>query len=86
MPRIEFGNKKAADSWIKNHIEGKKYEAYYTRDSELILVPTKSTQPIVYGYVKMALEEEVKDLMSKGVTVYWIDKFEWNSDRGMPKE
>ena len=85
MPRIEFENLEKAEPWIKTVIlkSDKNYIGYHTLNLELILVPTKSTQPIVYGYIKHAEKDKIKKLLV-GMLVFDITKFEWNAERGLP--
>ena len=88
MPRVEFETYTDAEVWLKKVVSGsdKNYIGYLTKENELIFVPTKSTQPIIYGYVRTVADTEAKDFSKHYlVPIFKINKFEWNAERGMPK-
>ena len=88
MPRIEFNNLQEATTWIQAKIipSDKRYEGYYTDAEELILIPQKSTRPLIQGYVYRANYQDVKKLFEKTtIDIYRCREFEWNADRGMSK-
>jgi len=87
MGRIEFEDIKQADKWIKDIAinGGKDYHGYYTKHNELILVPGKSTRPVLYGYIKFALKDDLKDI-SEHINIYPCATYEWNAERGLYKE
>jgi len=87
MGRIEFADMKQAEKWIKDIAinGGKDYHGYYTSDNELILVPGKSTRPVIYGYIKFAKDDDIVDIQ-KSLDIYCCEKYEWNAERGLYKE
>lgn len=88
MPRIEFANITESVDWIRSFVinSDKKYIAYCTKNNELILVPTKSTRPIVYALIKNVNRKEVTILFKNStIPVYNIEYFEWNIERGLSK-
>lgn len=84
MPRLEFGSKNGFFRWINNRMDPNKYECYMTEDKEIILVPKKSTRPVVYAYLKCKTREDFKDVLTGlkhlKVMMYGIKKFEWKPD------
>lgn len=89
MPRIEFNNLSEAETWIKEKIlkSDKNYEGYFTSSNELILIPNKSTRPIVYGYIKLADKTAIKNTFKDtSIPIYTCKHYEWNPERGMTKE
>ena len=87
MSRVEFEDIKQADKWIKDKAiqGGKDYHGFYTNDKELILVPGKSTRPVVYGYVKFVKKDDLEQY-AKSIDIYPCNKYEWNAERGLYKE
>jgi hypothetical protein len=87
MGRIEFNDMKQADKWIKDIAinGGKDYHGYYTSHNELILVPGKSTRPVIYGYIKFVKKDDLVEIHDS-LNIYTCDTFEWNAERGLYKE
>ena len=81
MPRIEFDTLEEAKDWIKDKvIESKKnYEGYFTKKKELVLIPNKSTRPIVCGYINFAKKEDVRKLFPAKFKIYACKNYEWDS-------
>ena len=84
MPRLVFENSAEFKGWIQNKVEGEKYDCFVTSTREIILVPTKSTPPIMYGYYHIidagAGNEVIRTVKSKGVSVFKVKNFEWKTD------
>ena len=88
MARIEFSTLKESETWIRDVVfkGNRQYMAYFTESNELVLVPTKSTRPFIYGLVKNANKKEVTNLFKdSGIQVYSITNFEWDAERGLSK-
>jgi len=88
MPRIEFGTLEEARNWIvEKVIDSKKdYDAYFTKKKELILLPNKSTRPILSGYVKFAKKTDIDKLFPTTFKIYSCLRFEWDSQHTITKE
>ena len=84
MPRLEFGKKDGLIRWIRNRMVPDKYECYMTEGKEIILVPTRSTRPVVYAYLKCDTPEDFKAVLTElkrlKVMMFGIKKFEWKPD------
>ena len=85
MPRVVFESSEQMWNWVNKKVSREKYEVYLTSEKEIIFVPSKSTQPILYGYYKPSPEENVKEIIenlkeSKKLTVFDVKWFEWKSD------
>jgi len=87
MSRVEFDNIKQADKWINDKAinGGKDYHGFYTSENELILVPGKSTQPVIYGYIENVKKDDLTEV-SKSIDIYPCKRYEWNAERGLYKE
>jgi len=86
MGRVEFDTITEARDWITKEIipSEKNYKGYFTKAQELCLIPSKSTRPTVYGYVKRTTWEEVRDLFSQtSVPVYKCNNYEWDAQIGV---
>ena len=84
MPRLEFDSFFDAKQWLTTFVKAsdKGYVGYYTSRKELILIPTKSTQPILYGYVRNTEEKDARAFSdTSGIIVYKISSFEWDAER-----
>ena len=87
MGRVEFNDIEQAEKWI-NDIAingGKDYHGYYTSHNELILVPGKSTRPVIYGYIKLVGDDQLTDIKGR-INIYPCKEYEWNAERGLYKE
>jgi hypothetical protein len=87
MVRVEFETLEQATAWIKDFTVTKEYVCYYTKKQELIFVPLKSTRPSVYGYIKKADKDDVRNLaLENQMKIYLINRFEWNAERDLAKD
>lgn len=85
MPRVEFGNHNDLQVWMSSWVHGvrsDKYHCYYTANHEMILVPTTSTDPIVYGYLQEVDKKTAENLckafrLPLTECMYWV----WSADR-----
>jgi len=84
LPRVVFASVDQFKAWMKKKVTPERYEAYITKNDEVILVPKRSTPPVLYGYYEANDEEalnSVKSLLEEaGLTVFNIQSFEWKSD------
>lgn len=82
MPRIEFANKEQFSKWKEERTKPERHDMYITAASEFIMVPRKSTDPILYGYFpgSDALRSELtKELETAGYMVFEVEKFVWSA-------
>jgi hypothetical protein len=83
--RLVFDNLQEFERWISNNVSADKYECYITRELEVILVPTKSTKPLKYAYIKLSSAEDLKIVeklrVGMGLNVYNIKHLVWADDR-----
>ena len=89
MPRIEFDFLKQAETWIQKRVikSNKEYEGYITKNNELILLPKKSTKPLLYCYVSFADIKDVTELFKdSSIDIFKCSSFDWNAERGIHKE
>lgn len=84
MPRVEFDNKKQADPWIKEFATPKSHYGLHTHKNELILVPRKSTRPVVYARIVHIRGEDIVKLREvyKLLIVECRD-WEWSAERAV---
>jgi len=83
MVRVEFDTLTEAESYIKRKIidSPRNYEAYYTKDEQLALIPGKSTSPKVYVLIKKADKRNVREIFGDtSVPVFKVSNFEWNAE------
>lgn len=81
MPRIEFDTLKEAETCIRKEAAERPYTPYYTKNSEVVLLPNVSTRPVKYIYVRQAAREGVEELFeSLNLTVYNVSRIEWNAE------
>lgn len=82
MPRIEFSDIEEMIKWLDLR-DSDKYLGYYTNNSELILAPNRSTQPILYGYIKNLFQLKLEMFRKKiFIPILKIKEWTWNSERG----
>ena len=88
MGRVEFDTLIQAEEWIKRFVltSNKKYVGFYTSNNELILTPTKSTRPIIYGYIKTASMSTIRKLFKDtDIQIFSCSNFEWNIEKTASK-
>mgnify|MGYP000197395717 CR=1 FL=1 len=82
MPRLVFNNLEEFEKWIKDFAKPDRYVAYITTDQEHLLVPLRSTRPIIYAYYKGEETTKIKNLLdSIGIKHYTVQAIEWADDR-----
>lgn len=84
MGRVEFEDFEQAKKYIQNKIlaTSKPYHGYITKADELILIPEKSTRPVVYVYVKNVSRIDVRSFFKgKSVDIYTCNKYIWNAEQ-----
>jgi len=87
MPRLVYSSKEEFLKWVREKVTAERYDLYVTEDNELIVCPTRSTQPLTYAYLK--LQSDPKDLIKEvrenvsGISVYFLRNFEWATDRAV---
>ena len=82
MPRPIFTTKDDFIKWLASAINPTKYDCYATASKELILIPTVSTRPVIYGHYKAFKEQDFIDakgaVEARGIPVYSVGQFDWN--------
>lgn len=59
-----------------------RYVAFVTDENEVIIVPKKSTRPIIYGYLQTSEIEKVMELLNKlGIRVFEVTRVEWDETK-----
>ena len=82
MPRLVFSVLEEFLRWIRDNVKPDRYSAYFTDEGEVLLVPLRSTRPILYAYFKGEdLASVKKSLESLGVKFYEVQAVEWADDR-----
>jgi len=73
--------------WVKNNATSEKYTAYKTDYNEYILVPKKSTRPLIYVYYKYNDEAEDKAIQGVlgqlGIKLYLVKTIDWDETKGV---
>ena len=87
MPRAEFDNYDNFKRWFNGHIQRhrkSRYEAYLVAGQDLVLLPTSSTSPLVYGYIQ-AIDDQLsaaKQLLeAASIPLYEVVRWDWSSER-----
>lgn len=80
MPRIEFQNTTQAETYLKYNIKNsdKNYSIFIDSKNQAILVPGKSTQPIIYILIENCNAENLRDILPE-MPIYLIKHFEWDA-------
>lgn len=92
MPRLVFETCGEFLEHTKYILRRKEYTAYITEKDEIILVPVRSTRPVIYCYYKITDEREkeaILDLLeSLKVPVFYIKSFDWDAQKpiGAPQK
>jgi len=86
MPRYEFNTEEEFEIWSDEHLSYEKYEVVFTNHGEVVAVPRKSTQPLIYGYINLRTREAARQFVKKlnekySFQVFPLRKFIWTSDR-----
>ena len=88
MPRKVFESLEDLREWIKTWVTPDRYAVNVTtREREVIVEPTKSTRPVIYGYYKCSEEELekfkefLKGIRSLGYSVIKLKSYEWDVDK-----
>ena len=81
-----FENEDDVRNWC-NLIGNRKNIAYITDKAEVVLVPDKSTRPLMFGYYKAQDKSIAVKLMKDcGVPTFSVKDFDWSEDKAMPAE
>jgi len=86
MPRLVFGNKDQMLRWMRMRVDPERYDLYVTDEREFILVPRKSTQPIMFGYFKLTdedVEQFAGEIKALSVPVFRVKGFEWDTRKAV---
>jgi len=87
MPRVEFDKYTDAEPYLNKIIKtsDKGFVGYFTKDGELIFIPSRSTQPILSVYIRKCSDKEAHSFGSSAhIDIFRISRFEFNSDRSLP--
>jgi len=88
MGRPTFRNLTQAEHWIKDKVinSDKGYYGFHTDANEIILIPSKSTRPVVYGYVKNVSEKEARNFFKEtNIILYPCQEYDWSAERSTSK-
>jgi hypothetical protein len=83
---VEFNELDKFKQWVEDKYDEDRFDIYLTSENEMILVPKRSTQPLVYAYFKPKKGEgEVKELIKKipkisNSSYYEPKSFSWRTD------
>lgn len=84
MPRPVFTSQAEFIKWLANAVNPTKYVCYATASRELIMVPTVSTRPIMYGHYCAVSGEDFntakKAVETMGIPVFVTGRFDWNTE------
>ena len=84
MPRLIFSDANELINWLKNH-DPTRFDVYVTPENELILIPRKSTRPLLYIYFA-GDDTDIKKVMDYLVDrygyfpYYKVERVEWKED------
>lgn len=83
IPRIVFSTEDEVRSWC-TIIGQKKSIGYVTDKAEIVLVPDKSTRPLMFGYFKANDKVQAKKILEDcNVPTFSVGIFDWSEDRAM---
>lgn len=89
MPRVEFNSVASAEDFIATWVKGVRkgnYTLFATAGLELIMVPATSTDPVIYGYVRLMTADQLRILSAThNLPVVHCDGWVWDSEH-TPKE
>lgn len=85
MPIHELETIEGMETWLSNFAKPDRYIICITSANEVIAQPSKTSRPLIYGYIKVADVEELKTLLRKvkgaGYTMIKIKTFSWDTER-----
>ena len=88
MSRIVFDEVAVLLRWATDNCDAVKYQLYITSYSEVVLVPTRTSRNLRYGYIDaMFIGKKVDEVAKQvqevipGIKVYKVRKFDWDEDR-----
>ena len=85
MPIHELETIEGMETWLSNFAKPDRYIICITSANEVIAQPSKTSRPLIYGYIKVADVEKLKTLLRKikdaGYTMIKIKTFSWDTER-----
>ena len=85
MPIHELDSIEGMEVWLSNFAKPDRYIICVTSAKEIIAQPSKTSRPLIYGYIKVADVEKLKTLLRKmkeaGYTMIKIKTFSWDTER-----
>lgn len=85
MPIHELETIEGMEVWLSNFAKPDRYIICVTSANEVIAQPSKTSRPLIYGYIKVADLENLKTLLRKikdaGYTMIKIKTFSWDTER-----
>lgn len=83
--RLVFATPSQLSVWIDSKVFENRYDCYVTQEKEIILIPIRSTQPLLIAYLKVSNDEELKSveekLRSRRIALFDIKCIDWAADR-----
>jgi hypothetical protein len=84
MPIHELETIEGMEIWLSNFAKPDRYIIYVTSANEVVAQPSKTSRPLIYGYIKVADIEKLKMLLRKikdaGYTMIKIKTFSWDTE------
>ena len=85
MPIHELETIEGMELWLANFAKSDRYIICVTSANEVIAQPSKTSRPLIYGYIKVADIEKLKILLRKikdgGYTMIKVKTFTWDTER-----
>ena len=85
MPIHELDSIEGMEVWLSNFAKPDRYIICVTSANEVVAQPSKTSRPLIYGYIKVEDVEKLKTLLRKikdaGYTMIKIKTFSWDTER-----
>jgi len=81
MPILEFDSLSSLEEWVAKFTTPERYMVIVTSDEEVVLQPTKTSRPIIYGYYKGQAQRVLKALEALGYRILHVKSFTWDIER-----
>jgi len=83
--RLVFKERSKFLDWMEDEASPEKYNIFLTEENEIILVPKKSTRPIIYAYYKEFDAKEFDNLKANfsksSYKVYEVKSVDWDDEK-----
>jgi len=82
LPRLVFNDLEQFKTWCKEFLRYGRHVAYVSDIGEIVIVPIRSTKPLVYAYIDLVDKEEAEKVAEGlGVHVFRVKAVEWSDER-----